>query len=144
MANKDWENLIGADCEMYYAAEGSSSYTPILKVRDNDLQVEANEVDDTTRDDDGWSSTRHGLKGWTCSFDMLYDKTNTAWTALRDAFLNGNPQNFAILDDTSAKNGEGIIGGAIVTSFGRGEPIGDNVTTTVTLKSRGKPTWGTI
>ena len=62
----------------------------------------------------------------------------------RDAFLNGNPQNFAILDDTSAQNGEGIIGEAIVVSFGRGEPLNDNLTTAVTLKSRGAPTWGTI
>ena len=131
---------LGNEGVIYYeVGVGTDSWRMILKVRNNDLTMSASEIDTSTRNNDGWKTSRAGMKTWGASFDMLYDTANEGWLELKQAFWDNTRIHVKIVDST---DGEGIIGYANVTQFDRGEPMDDMMTTAVTLVNATKPDWG--
>jgi predicted secreted protein len=130
----------GNECVLKIGPVGSAAGTVIVpKVRDNELNLKANEIDKTSRADNGWKGKRAGLKEWGASFDMLYDPDDTSWQMLQAAFFGGLTIGCSILDGD--EGGEGTHGKVFVTEFTRGEPLDGMVTTKVTLVGDGKPVW---
>ena len=131
---------LGHEMVLKYGAAGTTSgNTTVNTVRDLDLDMDATEVDATSRDNAGWKKTRSGLRSWRVSFEMLYDPANTAWEAIRTAYFAGTSIGCSVLDGSA---GEGVSGAVYVTSFGRGEPLDDMVTTAVTFTGAGVASWG--
>lgn len=133
---------MGNACKAFYdtSASATSGTNEIALARDVELQLSATEVDKTSRASGGWKGKRAGLREWGATFDMIYDKADPAWIALKNAFLGGTSMAFSFLDGPKT-GGSGINGRGFVTEFTRGEPLDDVVTTKVTIVGDGAPTW---
>lgn len=138
---------LGNEGRIYYntaanAVKGSSGNL-IQTVRDVDMKLSASEVDKTSRKSGGWRGKRSGLREWGVSFDMIRDSADSAWIALRTAFLTGQPIGLSVLDGAyNAAGAEGLHGACFVTEFTNGEPLDDVMTSSVTIVGDGAPTWG--
>lgn len=108
------------------------------------MPMSANMLDVTTFASDGWTESRPGLKSSSITFSAFNENgTNTITTLLRTAFLAGNTLTLVLRADgaaTSATNPQ-YTWTVYVESF---EPIsgsvGDNNTTSVSLRATGAPT----
>ena len=124
-----------------------AAYVELETVRDVTINLEANEVDDTSRITNGWRSRIQGLNQWGLSFEMIYDPTNVGWETVRDAFLNHDLLDIRALDldfdvITAAQGpAEGIAGVCSVTGFEKGEPLEEAQTSSVVLIGSGEPAW---
>lgn len=127
---------IGQDCKLIILIGGSTPLEATL-VTDNDLFMSAGTIEKTSRANEGWKQKRAGLKEWSDDFEMIYDPTDAAWVAFRDAFFAGTALTIQVVDG----DGEGIQGEVYVTKFGRPEKLEDWVVTPVTLDGNGKPVW---
>lgn len=125
-----------------------SNLSEITNVMDNNLGLESDEVDVTTRALAGWKGTQGGLKNGSVEFQMLWDPTDTHFTALQAAWLAGTNVALAVLDgDQDDVGSQGLWADFQVISFTRGEPIADKLTASVVLKpgvSSVAPQWVTV
>jgi len=136
--------IVGYDCVLYYnnGTSGSPSWLELDTVRDVTLNLERNEVDDTSRTTAGWRSRLAGLAQWGADFDMIYNTDNTAWQKVRESFFLNTSIEVLILDgDISVDGQEGLRGTVFVTSFERSEPLEEAVTNATTFVGSGTPTW---
>lgn len=136
--------IVGHECVLYYnnGTEGSPSWLEIDTVRDVNLNMSANEVDDTSRTTDGWRSKLAGLREWGADFEMIYNTSNTAWRLVKNSFINKESIEILALDgDITVDGHEGLRGTVFVTDFSRAEPLEDVVSNSVTFVGNGTPTW---
>jgi predicted secreted protein len=125
-------------------ADGEKGYNAELKLggdvvgiaRDVEPSLESEEQDTTTRDDGDWSDWQQGHKTLTADITALYVPTDTAYQAIKSAYMNDTDLSFEILDE----NGYGWSGNCGVNSMSRGEGLGDAMTVDVTITSRGTVT----
>ena len=137
-------SLLGYEGVLYYntGTEGSPTWTAIDTVRDVTANMEANDVDDTSRTTNGWRSRKQGLKQWGADFEMIYDPSNTAWQAVRSSFFSGDEIEILILDqDISVDGAEGLRGTVEVTNFEKTEPLEDVQANSTTFAGNGTPVW---
>ena len=106
-------------------------------VQDLNVPLGGNEVDDTTRANAGFTSTRVGLRNWGISFTMVSKEGDAMFTTLQTAW-----QTAAILETVLATDAVGhALGGSVsVPTFNKSEPINGVVTVDVVLKGYGAPT----
>ncbi len=127
---------LGIECKLYYGAAGATANTLISNVRDVTLNLESDEVDLTTRASGGWKWIVQGLNDGSVEFEMVWDTADTAFTAVKSAWLNKTAMAFLILD---REDGEGLDADFAVTKISRSEPLADAVKASVTIK----PTYST-
>lgn len=99
--------------------------TELAKAQDVSLNLSADAVETTARDDAGWKNNEQGLKSWSISGNALWVPDNTALELLRTAYLNRTKIAVELLDGTG---GDGYEGVAIITSLGREEPLNGAMT----------------
>lgn len=114
-------------------AAGTGAFTEITTAKDVTLTLEKNEADTTTRGNDGWRSTTGTLKEASIEFEVVLDVADTAYLALRDAFLNDSNIGMAALDSAGA-SGQGLVANFTITNFTRNEPLEEAQTVSVTAK----------
>ncbi len=129
--------ILGMNAKLYYgtAEAALASLNPIDNVKDLTLALDAGEADITTRANSGWRATAATLREATLTWDMLWDTADTAFTAIKDAYLGGTTLEFAALDQGKLVGGsQGLKGAFSITSFTRNEPIEEALTVSVTAK----------
>lgn len=131
--------VLGMNAKAYYGVAGSSANTEMGNVRDLTLTLEAGEADVTTRSNSGWRATAPTLRECTVEFEMVWDPTDTGFTAIRTAFLSSGLIALKILDKAG---GQGPDGDFAITSFTRNEPLEEALTVSVTAKLSVFRGWG--
>ena len=134
---------LGLDAKLYRntGTHGSPAWNEIVNVRDVTLSLEAGEADVTTRGNNGWRATVATLKDASVEFDMVWDTEDTDFAAIRDAFLNREAIQFAVMDgDITTAGSQGLKAYCMVTAFSRNEALEEAITVSVTIK----PTYRTV
>ena len=135
---------LGMEAKLYYGAAAAllSALTEADNVKDLTLNLEGGEADITTRGNAGWRATAPTLKEATVEFEMIWLPTDTAFAAIRDAFLGNTTLRFAILDgDKDAEGTEGLMGDFAITNFSRNEALEEAITVSVTAKLSAFDSW---
>jgi len=142
----------GMDCKFYYSdtlltgqAGGLPSdltWNEVSNVRDLTINLETGEADVTTRANNGWRQTLGTLKDGSLEFEMVWDSSDAAFTALKDAWLNGTEIALAAMDgDIQTSGNQGLVSNFSVTNFSRSEPLEEGVTVSVTVKPSSYTEW---
>lgn len=106
------------------------------QVRDVNLDMTATEIDDTTRDDDGWASSRQGLKKWGATWQQVVKSGDAIHTTLLNAFKNRTVIAVSVKSGTSARE---VTGNVEVTKYSMSQPLDDKITVDVAVVGKGKP-----
>lgn len=139
---------LGMDAKLYYKAggvDGPGAWNELTNVKDVTLSLESGEADVTTRSNAGWRATVATLKEGSVEFEMVWDTSDTGFTALKDAYFNNDLIGLQVLDGAIDDPGvQGLKADFSVTSFSRNEPLEEAITASVSLKvtySTTPPTW---
>lgn len=143
---------LGKDAVAYYnatpvvATPVAADFTlPLNNITDLSLNLETGEADVTTRGSGGWQQFLATLKNGSIEFTMLWDSADVAFTAIKDAWLNGTEIAFAAMSAAIATSGsQGLASNFTVTNFTRNEPLNEAISVSVTLKPSSHTTWLTI
>ena len=131
---------LGLDAKLFHGAAGSTATSEMSNCTDVTLNLETGEADITTRAAEGWRISAATLKEASLEFEMVWDTTESGFTAIKNAFFNNAP----IALFASDGDGNGLDADFVVTSFSRSEPLEEalkvSVTCKPTLVSRA-PTW---
>jgi len=133
---------LGMEAKLYYAVGGQGGqWNELTNVRDVTLNLESGEADVTTRANQGWRATIATLREASVEFEMVWDTADAGFTAIKDAYFNGDKIGLRILD---AEDGQGLQADFSITSFSRSEPLEEGITVSVTAKvtySDTPPSW---
>ncbi|MEX0744243.1 MAG: phage tail tube protein [Phycisphaeraceae bacterium] len=142
---------LGMEAKLYFAdalldgdtvTPGTATWNEIDKVKDVTLNLETAEADMTTRGNNGWRATRATLKDGSIEFEMNWAPGNTAFEAIRDAWLAAGEIPIAAMSgDIDTEGEEGLVANMSVTNFSRNEPLEEGMTVSVTLKPSSQIEW---
>ena len=132
---------ISLECEVRFGAAGSTPTDPLTIVRDVTLNIEKAEADVSSRGS-AWAAVRGSLKKASIDLQILADRDDAGYQALRDAFFGNEPIALYFVDD--ADGGEGLDADFEVMGWNRGEPLEGSPTIDVSVKptrSTRIPSW---
>ncbi len=124
--------VLGMDAALYIDS------SLVDNVRNLTLNMEAGESDITTRGNDGWRATAPTLRECTAEFQMVWKPGDTAFEAVKDAFLNNTEVELKILSEVG---GEGPHGDFSITGFTRNEDLEEAILVDVTAKLSSFTAW---
>ena len=128
---------LGQDCKLYRntATYASPSWDEVDSARDVTLGLEKNETDISTRGNDGWEATATVRKKGSVEFELLWKPEGADFEAFRDAWLNGDSIEVAVMDGPIDTPGsQGLRATMQVIMFKRKEPLDGAVMADVSLK----------
>ena len=141
---------LGMEAKLYrntgtYAAP---TWVELTNVKDLTLNLEAGEADVTTRGNAGWRATVATLKDGSIEFEMVWDTTDTNFTAIQDAFFNNTDIEFAVMDgDVASSGSQGLRATMSITNFSRSEALEEALMVSVNAKPTyavNAPEWVTV
>ena len=141
---------LGMEAKLYrntgtYAAP---TWVELTNVKDLTLNLEAGEADVTTRGNAGWRATVATLKDGSIEFEMVWDTTDTNFTAIQDAFFNNTYIEFAVMDgDVASSGSQGLRATMSITNFSRSEALEEALMVSVNAKPTyavNAPEWMTV
>ena len=138
---------LGLDCVLHRntGSYGTPVWNDVPNVKDLTLNVEAGEADASTRGNGGWRAILATLKDGSIEFEMVWDTADAGFTAIKDAFFNNTPIEFAALDGPVGTAGsQGLRATMAITNFSRNEALEEAITVSVSAKvtySASAPTW---
>jgi hypothetical protein len=99
--------FLGMNAKLYRnsGTYGTPVWVEVTDVKDLKMTLEAGEGDVNTRGNAGWEAVAPTLKKVSIEFGMVYDPTDTNWTALHTAWLASTPIEFAVADGVIATTG---------------------------------------
>jgi predicted secreted protein len=143
--------LFGWEAALYLGAAlvddgnfSATTWTEVGEVRDAGPDIEAAEVDVTTRESarKGWRAWAPGLKDLTLDFELLLDKDDPNVEKLLDAFIDREEISAAMMDGDIEENGsQGPAGNFVVVQFSRQEDLEETVRYQVRLKPSSETDW---
>lgn len=142
-------SVLGMNAKLYRntGTYGSPTWDLVPNVRDLTLNLETAEADVTTRANSGWRATVPTLREASIEFEMVWDPSDTDFTAIQTAFLAGSTVEFLVLDGLQATTGsQGLRASCAVLGFTRSEPLEDAIKVSVKLKptyATNAPSWYT-
>ena len=120
---------------------GQAAYEKVVNI--NTTEAPANSasldaggdlLDDTTfANNAGYRSRIYGLRDWSISLTLEHEPSNTAFTDLKDAWLNRSTVDVEYLPDGTA----GLSGTGVVESFNYSGDVGGKETVEVTIQGDG-------
>lgn len=120
-------------------------WVELTNVKDLTLNLEKGEADVTTRANGGWRALAGTLKDGSIEFEMVWDTQDAGFSAIKEAWFNDTPIEFAVMDgDVTASGSQGLRATMEVFNFSRNEPLEEAVTVSVTIKptySANAPQW---
>lgn len=144
-------HVLSEDAKLYYntGSYATPTWTEITNVKDLTLNIDKGEVDLTTRGSGGFNEFGDGLIDASVEFNILWDSSDTAFTALRTAFFAKTAVECLVLDGDSTTTGnQGLRATMMVKSFTRNETLGEALMVDVTLRpvknSDAAPAWFTV
>jgi len=141
---------LGLDAKLYLntASYATPTWSEVKNCKDLTLGLESSEADVTTRESGGWKAVVAALKEATIEFQMVYDPGDTNWEAIRDAWLEKTPLEFAVMDGGITTNGsQGLRAAMAVLKFSESQNLEEALMTDVSIKptrSDNAPAWYTI
>lgn len=130
---------VGHEYKLYIGADGGAIGTAATlfgEIRDVTVQMDATEVDATTRANDGWRDIQPGLKTWGMEFDLVIKGGDTTRETIEGFFDSAAKFPIKVLDGAG---GEGFQALASVGNWGEDQPLDDVVVKHVKFLGRGKP-----
>ena len=131
---------VGYCAKLFGGAAGSTPNTEITHAKDVQVAVDIDIVDATDRSTGGWKDNLAALKDATLSFTLIYDSTDTNYSAIRTAALGGTPYAFK----PSNGNGGGLDADWTISKYkenqDNGAPISAEVEAVPYCGSR-NPSW---
>ncbi|MEB6213526.1 phage major tail protein, TP901-1 family [Enterococcus casseliflavus] len=109
------------------------NYVSVAGQRGASLSRDAETMDSTSKDSQGWNENLSGFKSWSIDSDGLLVEDDAGYLALEDAYMEGEP---VIISLTTA-SGNKYEGKAIVTSLPLDAPYDDLATYEVTFTGTG-------
>lgn len=88
-------------------------YTKVAGQRGASLSRDAETMDTTSKDTDGWNESIAGFKSWSIEADGLFTENDEGYLALETAYMNGD----TVLINLTTPSGGKYEGNAIITSF---------------------------
>lgn len=141
-------HVLGKACKFYRntGSYGSPTWTEVDVVKDVELDIQADEIDVSTRGGGGFKEYDAGLIDATIKVTALYDPADTHIDALRTAFFAGTVVEVFIADGASATAGtEGLRAHCKIMSWPRNEQLAEAVMIEFTMKptpnANAAPTW---
>jgi len=128
---------LGMDAKLYrntgtYAAP---TWVEVSNVKDVTLNLEKGEADVTTRANAGWRATVGTLKDASVEFQMVWDTVDAGFDAIRQAFFNNTPLEFAVMDgDITDPDSEGLRATFDIFNFTRNEALEEAIMVDVSIK----------
>ena len=128
---------LGMDAKLY---RNDGTYeTPDWQVMDNvkdlTMNLEKGEADVTTRGNNGWRATASTLKDGSIEYEMVWDPVDAGFTAVKDAYFDNTPIEFAVMDgDITTVGTQGLRATFTITNFSRNEPLEEAMSVSVTAK----------
>ena len=128
---------LGMDAKLYrntgtYAAP---TWVEVSNVKDVTLNLEKGEADVTTRANQGWRATVGTLKDASIEFQMVWDTVDAGFDAIRQAFFNNTPLEFAVMDgDITDPDSEGLRATFDIFNFTRNEALEEAILVDVSIK----------
>lgn len=141
---------VGLDAKLYRnsGTYALPTWNELVNTKDVTLNLEAGEADASRRGSGGWRETLMTLKDGSVEFEMVYDNTDAEFTALKNAFFNGDTVEMAVMDGDIATTGsQGLRATMSIINFSRNEPLEEALTVSVTVKpapSANPPAWMTV
>ncbi len=141
---------LGMQAKAYYAAAATdpttlvpSEMTEMENVKDVNIDHSTGEADVTTRGNSGFRATAATLKECTVTFQMVWKSGAAAFTAIKNAWLNGTEIALGFITGDAAGD-EGPIGNFSITNFSRNEALEDAIVIDVTAKLSAFGSWHTV
>jgi hypothetical protein len=133
---------LGLSAKIYYgvnATQGAlpTTWTELTNVADVTLDMSKGEADVTTRANDGWRAIVGTLKEGSVDIKMMFDPTDTGFTAVQNAFFTGTDIGFLIMSgDKGAAAGasQGLKALFQVVGWTKGEPLEEAQTINAKIK----------
>ena len=128
---------LGMDAKLYrntgtYAAP---TWGEVSNVKDVTLNLEKGEADVTTRANAGWRATVGTLKDASIEFQMVWDTVDAGFDAIRQAFFDNTPIEFAVMDgDITDPDSEGLRATFDIFNFTRNEALEEAILVDVSIK----------
>lgn len=105
----------------------SNTVVEMTNVRDLTLSLDKSIADVTTRGNGGWRAEVGTLKTASVEYEMIADPEDTYYNAVRDAWLNSTPTQFAVFSGLLASpvgtDTEGLVAVFDIQTFTRAEPL---------------------
>lgn len=138
---------LGMDAKIYRngGSYASPTWTEIANVKDVTLNLEKGEADVTTRANNGWRATVGTLKDASIEFQMVWDTEDAGFDAIRQAFFDNTPIEFAVMDGLiTDPDSEGLRATCAILNFTRNEALEEAIMVDVTIKptyAENAPEW---
>lgn len=145
---------MGFEGKLYYNAAGTENpvvpgnWTELTNVTDVTTSLEKAKADSTTRANNGWRTSKTGLKDANIEFEMVWDPEDAGFSVLQAAFMAGDQVGIAALDgDIETAGIQGLVSAMEVITFSRSEALEDVMKASVTLapaRNAVAPYWHTV
>ena len=138
---------LGMDAKIYRngGSYASPTWTEIANVKDVTLNLEKGEADVTTRANNGWRATVGTLKDASIEFQMVWDTEDAGFDAIRQAFFDNTPIEFAVMDGLiTDPDSEGLLATCAILNFTRNEALEEAIMVDVTINptyAENAPEW---
>jgi predicted secreted protein len=144
-------HVLSENAKLYYnsATYATPTWDLITEVKDLTLTFSKGEVDVTTRASGGYTEIVDGLKEASIEFSILYNTSDTDFSAILDAFHANTAVEFFVMDGLVATSGsEGLRATCTITGLTVNQVLGEALMADFTAKplknSDAAPTWTTI
>ena len=128
---------LGMDAKLYRntGTYATPTWVEVSNVKDVTLNLEKGEADVTTRANAGWRATVGTLKDASIEFQMVWDTVDAGFDAIRQAFFNNTPLEFAVMDgDITDPDSEGLRATFDIFNFTRNEALEEAILVDVSIK----------
>ena len=128
---------LGMDAKLYRNTGDYATpvWVEVSNVKDVTLNLEKGEADVTTRANGGWRATVGTLKDASIEFQMVWDTVDAGFDAIRQAFFNNTPLEFAVMDgDITDPDSEGLRATFDIFNFTRNEALEEAIMVDVSIK----------
>ena len=128
---------LGMDAKLYRntGTYATPTWVEVSNVKDVTLNLEKGEADVTTRANAGWRATVGTLKDASIEFQMVWDTVDAGFDAIRQAFFNNTPLEFAVMDgDITDPDSEGLRATFDIFNFTRNEALEEAIMVDVSIK----------
>ncbi|QDU76884.1 Phage major tail protein 2 [Bremerella volcania] len=128
---------LGMDAKLYRNTGDYATpvWVEVSNVKDVTLNLEKGEADVTTRANAGWRATVGTLKDASIEFQMVWDTVDAGFDAIRQAFFNNAPLEFAVMDgDITDPDSEGLRATFDIFNFTRNEALEEAIMVDVSIK----------
>ncbi|MEQ8790089.1 MAG: phage tail tube protein [Pirellulaceae bacterium] len=128
---------LGMDAKLYRNTGDYATpvWVEVSNVKDVTLNLEKGEADVTTRANAGWRATVGTLKDASIEFQMVWDTVDAGFDAIRQAFFDNTPIEFAVMDgDITDPDSEGLRATFDIFNFTRNEALEEAIMVDVSIK----------